>query len=43
MNSRVGEKHKTKQGYEVEIIEYINSLNCIVVFKYNYNATLKTT
>ena len=43
MNSRVGEKHKTKQGYEVEIIEYINSLNCIVVFKDNYNTTLKTT
>lgn len=30
--NRLGEKHKTKQGYEVEIIEYINSLNCTIKF-----------
>ncbi len=30
--NRVGEKYITKQGYEVEIIEYFGSLNCNVQF-----------
>lgn len=29
---RTGEKHITNQGYEVEIIEYFNSLNCTILF-----------
>lgn len=30
--NRLGEKHITKQGYEVEIIEYYGSLNCTIRF-----------
>jgi hypothetical protein len=31
-HNRAGEKHVTKQGYEVEIIEYISSLNSTIKF-----------
>jgi hypothetical protein len=30
--NRLGEKHVTNEGYEVEIIEYINSANCTIIF-----------
>jgi hypothetical protein len=30
--NRVGEKHITNQGYEIEIIEYFNSGNCTVTY-----------
>ena len=30
---RIGEKHITLQGYEVEIVEYFNRLNCTVKFE----------
>lgn len=39
---RTGEKHITKEGYEIEIIEYINYNNCTVIFidnKYTRHAT----
>lgn len=31
--NRIGEKHTTKEGYEVEIVEYINNTNCTLKFK----------
>ncbi len=31
-NKRVGEKHTTNEGYEVEIIEYFDSRNCTIIF-----------
>lgn len=30
---RVGEKYTTKEGYEIEIIEYFNYKNCTIAFK----------
>ena len=33
LKSRVGEKHITNDGYEAEIIEYIDSDNVIIEFK----------
>lgn len=30
--NRLGEKHRTSEGYEAEIIEYFNSLNCTIKF-----------
>lgn len=32
MKNRVGEKHITKEGYEIEIIEYISAINCTIQF-----------
>jgi hypothetical protein len=32
---RTGEKYITNEGYEIEIIEYFNSLNCTIRFLYN--------
>jgi hypothetical protein len=32
LKSRVGEKHTTNEGYEVEIIEYFSRLNCTIQF-----------
>ncbi len=34
--NRVGEKYTTNEGYEIEIIEYFNSLNCTIKFKNGY-------
>ena len=31
--NRVGEKHTTNQGYEVEIIEYFGKKNCTIRFE----------
>lgn len=31
-NNRVGEKYFTKEGYEVEIIEYFDAYNCTINF-----------
>lgn len=31
--NRLGEKHITNEGYEVEIIEYFNCKNCTVIFE----------
>lgn len=31
--NRVGEKYKTKEGYEVVITEYFNGSNCTVEFE----------
>lgn len=33
MKCRVGEKYITNEGYNIEIVEYINSNNCTVQFK----------
>jgi len=33
MKNRTGEKHITKEGYEIEIIEYFNRRNCTIQFK----------
>ena len=33
LKNRVGEKHMTNDGYEVEIIEYIDSYNVLIEFK----------
>jgi hypothetical protein len=33
MNSRIGEVHRTNEGYNVEIIEYFNAKNCTVRFE----------
>jgi len=33
MKNRVGEKHRTNQGYEIKIIEYFSSKNCTVKFE----------
>lgn len=37
--SRVGEKHTTNEGYEIEIIEWFGVRNCTISFTYN-NYTL---
>ena len=37
---RVGEKFTTKQGYEIEIIEYICHKNCIIKFNDKRGTTL---
>ena len=34
---RVGEKHITRQGYEVEIVEYFDNTNATIKFTYNGN------
>src|SRR3972149_480728 len=39
---RRGEKFITKQGYEIEIIEYFNALNCTVQFDDNIIIKNKT-
>ena len=31
--NRVGEKHITNEGYEIEIIKYVNSNNCTIMFE----------
>ena len=31
--NRIGEKHITKQGYEIEIIKYINAHNLNIMFE----------
>lgn len=33
VNSKIGEKHITNEGYEVEVIEYNNSIDCSIQFK----------
>jgi hypothetical protein len=33
--NRVGEKHITNEGYEIEIIEYFGAKNCTIKFNYN--------
>ncbi len=38
-HSRLGEKHITNEGYEVEIIEYFKSTNCTIQFN-DYNKTV---
>lgn len=38
--NRTGEKHFTKKGDEVEIIEYFSAINCTVRFKDEFNTTL---
>ena len=30
---RVGEKHITNEGYEIEIIKYFSNINCTIQFK----------
>lgn len=37
---RTGEKHFTKKGDEIEIIEYFSAINCTVRFKDEFNTTL---
>lgn len=37
---RVGEKHTTNEGYEIEIIEYKNCHNCTVLFNDKNHTTL---
>ena len=32
LNCRIGQKHVTKQGYEIELIEYIGANNCTILF-----------
>jgi len=32
---RTGEKYTTNEGYEIEVIEYFNTLNCTITFTYN--------
>jgi len=39
MNNRVGEKHITNEGYEIEIIEYFGVFNCTIKFN-DYNSTI---
>lgn len=38
---RTGEKHITKEGYEIEVIEYVCCFNCTVKFNDKLNTTLK--
>lgn len=33
--NRVGEKHITSEGYEIEIIKYFNNSNCVIQFEDN--------
>lgn len=33
ISNKTGEKHITKEGYEIEIIEYFNYCNCTIRFK----------
>ena len=40
-NNRLGEKHITKQGYEIEIIEYNGSLDSTIKFLNERGNTLK--
>lgn len=39
--NRVGEKFKTREGYEVEIIEYFNSENCTIIINDYYKTIFK--
>ena len=32
LDCRIGQKHVTKQGYEIELIEYIGANNCTILF-----------
>jgi hypothetical protein len=41
MINRVGEKYITKEGYEVEIIEYFNNINCTIKFNDKNTTILK--
>lgn len=38
---RIGEKFITKQGYEVEIVEYFNNVNCTIRFNTSEKIVLK--
>jgi hypothetical protein len=38
--NRVGEKHITNEGYEIEIIEYFGAFNCTVQFNDRFNTIL---
>ena len=43
MNSKIGEIHKTNEGYEFEIIEYINSSQVIIKLVSDVHNFVKTT
>ena len=38
---RLGEKHNTKEGYEIEIVEYFNSMNCTIRINDKNKAVIK--
>jgi len=39
--NRTGEKHFTKEGYEVEIIEYFGNNNCTIIFNDEFKTKIK--
>lgn len=40
---RVGEIHKTKEGYNIEIVRYVSSGECYIQFTHDKSFTLKTS